>query len=301
MERKSVRAGGVLRPLGRALFLAVLIQCVSRTAQTTTAEPPTHTCESGTLEVPLTPLDLSVKLACSSGSAISEESGKAFAYVDGSCGSDAKPFSELLGSAAAATWSAHVLSLQKLPTADKQICYQCKRSEEVTCTVVINVPSAPKSCTPPAGLGRSFKESGEEQDLDLQVENNEPVFFTCPANYTLDPTDEHQAYVGTDQCGGNATQRADVQRKGKNNGPYSFQLAEKPKKEEMFCYKCTKSSRGTGEQCMIKIKTVTTTTTTASGSSTDDESTDSTASAAATLTYVTGVFCAAVMWLGSRF
>ncbi|CBZ52729.1 SRS domain-containing protein [Neospora caninum Liverpool] len=290
----------MLRQVGRALFLAVLIQCVSRTAQTTADVQPTHTCESGTLEVSLTPLDLSVKLACSSGSAISEESGKAFAYVDGNCGSDAKAFADLLGSQAEAQLLDKVLTFTQLPIEAGQICYQCKANHVVTCTVVINVPSAAKSCKPSEAGDHAFK-AAAAQDLDLQVENNEPVFFTCPPGYNLEPTDEHQAYVGTDQCGDNATRRADVQRKGENNGPYSFQLAEKPKKEEMFCYKCTKSNRGTGEQCMIKIETVTTTTTTASGSSTDDESTDSTASAAATLTYVTGVLCVAVMWLELRF
>ncbi|CBZ52981.1 SRS domain-containing protein [Neospora caninum Liverpool] len=294
MASELVHTGGVFRPVGRALLLAGLIQFVNRTAQSTAVEVTTHTCASDRIEVSLTPGNLGVELECPRESTFTPSaSNDALQYMSGTCG-EQKSLTELLGSGSAATWDASQLKVTQLPTEAKQICYQCKNGSKVTCTAVINVASMPKSCTAP-GTGQVLK-AGASQDLILTVEGENPVFFTCPSGFTLDPSTATQVYVG-EECGEQPTQR-DIERKGDQTNGYSFRLKEQPTAEETFCYKCKKADVKTGAGCTIKIKSVTTTTTTATGSSTDDESTDSNTSGAETLNYVSGVVCAAAMWVG---
>ncbi|CBZ52980.1 SRS domain-containing protein [Neospora caninum Liverpool] len=297
MARYLVHAGGVFRPLGRVLLLAGLIQFVNRTAQSTAVEVPTHTCASDRIEVSLTPGNLAVKLVCPPESPLSPAgSNNALQYTNGTCG-EQKTLTELLGNGSTATWDGSTLTMSKLPTEAKQICYQCKKSSDVTCTAVINVASMPKSCTASGAPGRSL--TAGSGDLVLQVENTDAVYFTCPTNYNLDPDNASQVYVEEgEECANSPTTRDDIERKGDQTNGYSFRLKEQPQKEETFCYKCKKAGVKTGEECTIKVKSVTTTTTTVPESSTDDESTDSNASGAATVNYVTGLLWLAVMWLG---
>ncbi|CBZ52979.1 SRS domain-containing protein [Neospora caninum Liverpool] len=296
MARYLVHAGGVFRPLGRALLLAGLIQFVNRTAQSEAAQAMTENCESGEIQVSLTPGNLAVKLTCSGKSTLSPSESKALKYSNGNCEDGDKTFDELLGEGATATWKGSQLEITKLPTEAKQICYKCKDEQAVTCTAVINVPSQPKSCKTAVLPSRSLKAASG--DLVLEVDGTEPVYFTCPDSHTLDPSETNQAYIGADECGTSPTAREDLQRKGDQRKAYSFQLTKEPTKQETFCYKCRKARGKAGDECTIKIKSVTTTTTTATGSSADDESTDSTTSGAATLNYITGLVCAATMWLG---
>ncbi|CBZ52978.1 SRS domain-containing protein [Neospora caninum Liverpool] len=295
MARYLVHAGGVFRPLGRVLLLAGLIQFVNRTAQSTAVEVPTHTCASDRIEVSLTPGNLAVKLACPPESTFTPAgSNNALQYTNGTCG-EQKTLTELLGNGSKSTWDGSTLTMSKLPTEAKQICYQCKKGDDVTCTAVINVASMPQSCTVSGAPGRSL--TAASGDLVLEVNATDPVFFTCPSDCTLGPPTATQVYVG-EKCGEPATQRDDIERKGEQTNGYSFQLKQQPQKEETFCYKCKKSGEPPNDGCTVKIKSVTTTTTTVPGSSTDDESTDSSASGAATVNYVTGLLWLGVMCLG---
>ncbi|KEP66418.1 UNVERIFIED_CONTAM: SAG-related sequence SRS27B [Hammondia hammondi] len=292
MDRKSVHAGGVFQHLGRALFLAGLIHSVRHhTALSTAAqETPTKKCESGQIEVSLTPLELAVKLECSSGSQLfPSEDVNALAYSDGKCGEQGTALSGLLGHGVG-TMSDSELAITKLPTEEKRLCYQCKNGGAVTCSAVITVASLPKSCTGASeAVGRHMQ--ARSTDLVLEVKGTNPVFFSCPDGGTLDPSGNNEVYVG-DDCGIKSI-RTDVERKGGAENGYSFKMNKAPTQQETFCYKCKKSD-GAIDDCMVKIKTIPTITTV---SPPDDES----SSGAPVTNYVSGLLCMAALWLGFRF
>ncbi|EPR62958.1 SAG-related sequence SRS27B [Toxoplasma gondii GT1] len=291
MDRTSVHPGGVFGHLSRALFLAGLLHSVRHhtALSTATQETPTKKCESGQIEVSLTPLELAVKLECSSGSQLfPSEYFNALAYSDGKCGEQGTALDDLLDDGEG-TINNTELVITKLPTEEKRLCYQCKSGGAVTCSAVITVASLPKSCMASEAVGRHMQ--ARSTDLVLELKGTTPVFFSCPDGDTLDPSGNDEVYVG-DDCGTKSS-RTDVERKGGSENGYSFKMNKAPTQQETFCYKCKKSD-GAIDDCMVKIKTVPTITIVLPPD-------DDLSSGAAVTNYVSGHLCMAALWLGFRF
>lgn len=216
----------------------------------------TITCESGTRSAAVSPVVPSVTLSCAETQELSSRTldMKLCAHKGDTCTEDTVQNADkvLKSIGAIGTWSGNRLAVTQFPSKNEKISFICKKQQQATCTVVVDISKAAESC---------IREQSQAKDLNLTLSENETVYFRCPEEDMLSPVSAGLAYNG--DCQGTATELPGELKRAQNDTTkaYSLTLVKSPAKVTSVCYKCgaTASDTKAAENCFIKVTTQTTT------------------------------------------